>query len=122
MSAINGEKTTEFPVGTIHIIWEQMTETDNVGLGSSIPGASDRSVHVLGTIGVATVLIEGSNVLVPSTDTDWWTLHDENGDLLSFTSADDGHAISENSLHIRPRITGGSGTDVDVILLSRSTG
>ena len=120
MATIDGKRTGT-PGGTFHIKWETMTETDNVGSKTSIPGAADRSIHVLGTIGGATVLIEGSNVLSPSADTDWWTLHDENGDLLSFTSADDGHGISENSLHIRPRITGGAGTDVDVILLSRDT-
>lgn len=106
---------------TFHVIWETMTETDNEGHPVSIPGASDRSVQVMGTVGAATVLIEGSNVISPTVDGDWFTLHDENGDLLSFTVVDIGHAISENTLHLRPRLTGGSGTDVDVLMLFRST-
>ncbi len=120
MALITGVRTPT-PGNTFHVIWETLTETDNVGHPTSIPGASDVSVTVLGTIGGATLLIEGSNVLSPSVDGDWVTLHDENGDLLSFTTIDIGHALSENMLHIRPRLTGGSSTDVDVIMLFRST-
>ena len=112
---------TPTPGATHHIIWETLTENDEVGNAVSIPGASDVSVEVLGTIGGATLLIEGSNVLSPSVDGDWVTLHDENGDLLSFTIIDIGHALSENMLHLRPRLTGGSGTDVDVLMLFRGT-
>ncbi len=120
MAAVTGVKT-EAPGNTFHVIWETLTETDNVGHPISIPGASDKSVQIVGTVGGATVLIEGSNVLIPSVDGDWATLHDENGDLLSFTSIDVGHAVSENTLHVRPRLTGGAGTDVDVLMLLRST-
>ena len=116
-----GKITTSQPGRSFHTIWETMTENDAVGNALTNPGASDRSVHLLGTIGGATILIEGSNVLAPSVDADWFTLHDENGDLLSFTAVDDGHAISENVLHYRPRLTDGSGTDVDIIIFSRST-
>lgn len=120
MALITGVKTPT-PGNTFHLIWETLTENNEVGHPASIPGASDRSVQVMGTIGGATVLIEGSNVLVPSQDSDWVTSHDENGDLLSFVSIGIGHAISENMLHVRPRLVGGSGTDVDVIMLFRST-
>lgn len=120
MATIDGRKTDTFG-NTFRFIWETMTETNNVGSGVSIPGASDVSIQVVGTIGGATLLIEGSNVLKPSADADWVTLHDENGDLLSFTVVNVGHAISENMLHVRPRLTGGSGTDVDVLMLFRST-
>ncbi len=120
MVAVTGVKTPS-PGNTFHVIWETLTENDEVGHPVSIPGASDVSVEVLGTIGGATLLIEGSNVLSPSVDGDWVTLHDENGDLLSFTTIDIGHALSENMLHIRPRLSGGAGTDVDVIMLFRST-
>ena len=120
MATISEQKTTT-QGRTTHVLWETLTENDEVGRSISIPGASDRAVQVLGTAGGATVLIEGSNVLVPSQDSDWFTLHDENGDLLSFVSIGIGHAISENSLHLRPRLTGGSGTDVDVIIFFRST-
>lgn len=120
MATVSGIKTPTAGA-THHIIWETMTETNNVGAARSIPGASDVSVEIIGTIGGATLLIEGSNVLSPSVDGDWVTLHDENGDLLSFTIVDIGHALSENMLHIRPRLTGGSGTDVDVLMLFRGT-
>ena len=120
MATVEGRKT-DTPGNTLRLIWETMTETDNVGSASSIPGASDRSVQAMGTIGGATLLIEGSNILIPSSDSDWFTLHDENGDLLSFTVIGIGHAISENTLHLRPRLSGGSGTDVDVLMLFRST-
>ena len=120
MATISGVKTPT-QGRTTHVIWETLTENDEVGHSVSIPGASDRSVQVMGTVGGATILIEGSNVLSPSVDGDWFTLHDENGDLLSFTVIDVGHAISESSLHLRPRLTGGSETDVDVIIFFRST-
>ncbi len=120
MALITGLRTPT-PGNTFHVIWETLTETDDVGHPTSIPGASDRSIQVKGTVGGATVLIEGSNVLAPTVDGDWFTLHDENGDLLSFTAVDIGHAVSENTLHVRPRLTGGAGTDVDVLMLFRST-
>jgi len=120
MALIAGIRTPT-PGATHHVIWETLTEDNEVGHPISIPGASDVSVAVLGTIGGATLLIEGSNVLSPSVDGDWVTLHDENGDLLSFTIINIGHALSENMLHIRPRLTGGAGTDVDVLMLFKGT-
>jgi hypothetical protein len=120
MATITGV-TTPQEGGTFHTIWETLTETNDVGSGIKIPGAADRSVQVMGTVGGATVIIEGSNVLTPTVDGDWFTLHDENGDVLTFTVLDDGHAIAENTLRVRPRITGGTAVDIDVLILSRST-
>ena len=116
MATISGIRTPT-QGRTIHVIWETLTENDEVGDAISMPNTSNISVHVLGIVAGATVLIEGSNVLSPSVDNDWFTLHDENGDFLSFTIVDIGHTISENVLNIRPRLIGGSDTDIDVIML-----
>jgi hypothetical protein len=71
----------------------------------------------MGTLGGATITIQGSNELTP---TNWATLHDVNGDDLAFTAAGM-QVIAENVTHIRPLLSGGAGSDVDVIMLARST-
>lgn len=103
---------------THHIVWSNMGNSDE-GQAISIPGAADMSVHVYGTVGGATVNIEGSNEKVVTSE--WAQLHDANGDDLSWTVIDKMEVVAENSVWIRPKTVGGSTTDVTVAILFRST-
>ena len=99
-------------------LWETMADDDVGGVAGADAGSpsfADKTVHVTGTFGGATVTIEGSN-----DGTNFVTLNDAGGSALSFTSAGL-KTILENPLEIRPKTAGGSGTDVDVIIIARGT-
>lgn len=78
-------------------------------------GAADRTVQIVGTFGGATVTLQGS-----LDGTNWATLTDAQGNAISVTSAAL-EAVTELVRYIRPVVTGGSGTDVTVLLLMRVT-
>ncbi len=87
-----------------------------------IPHWMDRTVHVFGTFGSATVLIQGSNdprVLSAPGSADWQTIRDPGGNNLSFNAAGL-KAILELPRFIRPSTSGGDGTSsVTVVINSR---
>ncbi len=72
-------------------------------------------MHLFGTWGGATILIQGSNEDSP---TDWQTLRDAAGNNLSFT-ANGLRTILELPRWIRPSSSGGTGTAVSVIINAR---
>jgi hypothetical protein len=73
---------------------------------------TDRSVQVVGTFGGATVVVEGS-----LNGTDWATLTDPQGNDLLITTAKI-EMVTEATVFIRPRISGGDGTtDITVLML-----
>lgn len=96
--------------GIKRIVWETMGDADT---GSSVeaPDYPDKTVTVTGTFASATVVIQGSN-----DGSTWATLNDFGGTALSYTSASGVILIRENPLFIRASTSGGSGTDVDVII------
>ncbi len=99
-------------------LWETMGNDDVGGPANANHGAPsfpDKTVQVTGTIGSATITIEGSN-----DGSVWVTLSDPSGSPLSFTSAGLS-TILENPLEIRPQTIGGSGTDVDVTIIAHGT-
>ena len=104
--------------GCYRYTWAGLTPGD-VGVPVSAPGAADRSVHVFGTLGGASVVIEASNEDAASVS-DYETLHDAQGTPLSLSSAGI-YFVAENGNLVRPRISGGSGSSVTVILLARNT-
>lgn len=110
--------------GSTYLHTMTLTTADPTGDAFSIPGARDRTVQVgqaSDAIGGATLVIEGSNVAVPSANGDWFTLHDGDGQALSFTAAG-GEVIAENPLHIRARLSAvGVGASIRVGVLSGST-
>ena len=120
MATIVGVTTTPFSFNNVeHTIWETLTETDTDGDAYTNPQAADVSVEAIGTFGGATISLEGSNVLSPGAS-DWVAVHDVAGTAIAFTEA--GCAlVAENMLHLRPSVSGGSGTDVDVHLIARRT-
>jgi len=108
---------TEQPGNTYLNEWE-LTNGDATGSPIKIPGGSDKTVDIDGSIGTATVFIEGSNEPgdAPSS---WKVLHDFAGNALTFTAAGIA-AIAENPLHIRARMTGTAGGSVFARVLSKS--
>lgn len=114
--------TTAAPVSTdpttnTHLDHWSLTTAVTTGDPVSRPGAADRVIQVLGTMGSATCIAEGSL----DGGTTYFPLNDPNGNPISFTVAG-GLAITENSLLIRPRLSvGGSGAAIEVYLLSRSS-
>ncbi|HXH24040.1 MAG TPA: hypothetical protein VNI78_02250 [Vicinamibacterales bacterium] len=92
------------------VSWTGLTQasTDD-GEPLEMPGWADRSVQVLGTLGVGgSVRIEGSNVASPGVN-DWAPLTDPQGNALDINSLKI-EAVTELTRWIRPRITAGDGT------------
>ena len=108
---------TKISRGSHKWIWDAMGDDDTGdaldpdGGGMSF---ADKTVQASGTWASATVVIQGSNDNVT-----WFTLNDPGGTALSFT-ADAIKVILENPLYIRPKSSGGSGTDVNVTLAGRA--
>ena len=76
---------------------------------------SDRSVQIDGTFGGATVVFEGSN-----DGTNYYTLTDPQTTAISKAAAAL-EAISELTLYVRPRSTGGTGSSIKVTFLARKS-
>src|ERR1043165_2163120 len=99
---------TSFGDDNVRVVsWSGLTQASlDDGEAFEMPGWSDRSVQVLGTLGTGgSVRIEGSNVAAPSVS-DWATLTDPQGNALDITSLKI-EAISELTRWIRPRVTAG---------------
>lgn len=96
------------------ISWLLMANGDS-GAPYTTPEFPDRTVQVEGTFGAGgTVLIEGSN-----DGNNYHVLSDFSGASLSFTSAGL-KGVTENVLHLRPRVSGGDGTtSLNVFMLAR---
>lgn len=75
--------------------------------------AAAASVQITGTFGGATIVMQCSN-----DGTTWFTMKDAVGDNISAT----GNAyfeFSTSALYIRPSASGGTGDDLDVVLVMR---
>lgn len=95
-------------------VWEGIATGDTIGsLTVAGQSAVASAVQISGTFGGATVAMECSNDGVT-----WFTMIDSVGDPISAT-ADAFHEISSSALYIRPAISGGTGDDIDVILVLR---
>lgn len=96
--------------GAILISWEALGNADD-GAGYPLPFAADITAQFIGTFGGATVKLQGSN-----DGTNWFDLTKRGGtSALSVTAAGGGLA-NENPAYIRPITSGGTGTDIDVIV------
>ena len=94
------------------ITWSGMAGTDTT-TSARIPGCMDMSVQVTGTFGTTTVTMQGS-----LDDTTYATLDDAIGTpaALSFTAAAFKH-VQQRSLFIKPGLSGGTGTGLQVKVL-----
>jgi hypothetical protein len=99
---------TEVPGGGHVVSWPTMANDDGKPLEGA--AAADRSVQFEGTFGGATFVLEGSN-----DGTNYHTLKDPFGNGIEVTAA--GFVgVMEVARYVRPRGSGGTGTDVDVFL------
>lgn len=96
---------------TANVVGWIALSTDDSGKPVEMPTHSDRSVQVDGTFAGATVLIEGSN-----DGMNYYTLTDPQGSPLSISTGKL-KQILEVTRFIRPRVSGGGGTDINVTLL-----
>ena len=94
-------------------LWETLTESDTA-LPVSVPFSADRSVHVVGTFGGATITMQGTNETAP---TNYETLTNIDGTTACTFTAAALQQIEENTVWIRPSSASGSSSDVDVYLL-----
>ena len=92
------------------VTWETLTQTDTDGAGVRLMGNGDRTVQVLGTFDSATIAIQGS-----VDGSNWVTLQDLEGNALTFTAAGI-KGILESPPFIRPLLSGGTTSDIDVLL------
>lgn len=95
------------------LVWTPITTTNDYGTKIEMPGSADRSIQFTGTFGAAaTIVLQGSNFESPveTTDADWFTLTDPQGNAISKTAAG-GEAVTELTRWIRPKLaSGGDGS------------
>ena len=97
------------------ISWTGGATADGAAPAVELPEWADNCVHIIGTIGGATITIEGSN-----DGTNFLTLNNAQGGALQFTSlAAALKQIVERPRYIRPVITGGTATGIGVYLMMR---
>jgi len=102
------------------IVWTGL-DGDDSGKAEKLAKFSDKTVHIYGTFGGATVTLYGSNdKTAVETDRDagtlfgaktavWTALVDPQGNSIAKTAASI-EAVLENPLYILPVVTGGDGT------------
>lgn len=95
------------------LLWEGLTTAGNADIAAAplrVSGAFG-AVQVTGTFGAATVTMEKSN-----DGTNFVALEDTAGDAISLTSA--GMAeFSTAAAYVRPQLAGGTGDDLDVLVV-----
>ena len=120
MAVING-KTDHVQHGVLQTTWAGLA-TGDTGTTQQLSRYPVHSVQFLGTFGGSTVTLEGSDDNVT-----FFTLTGESAaggaDSIVSTAAATRFDIKNIvPLHIRPKVTGGAGVSVTVILTSRSFG
>lgn len=107
---------TLLPSQTLTLSRVKWASLGGADVGSAFEQADfmDRSVQVLGTFGGGTVVIQGSN----DGGATWATLTDLQGNALSFSAAGL-KRVNELTQYIRPSVSGGTGSAIDVYLHMR---
>ena len=83
---------------------------------------ADRTVHIFGTLGPATIIWQGSNETV-SIPLNWVTLTDPLENLMSFNTGLPKLAqILQSCYQVRPSVTGGDGTTNLTVILFLAAG
>ena len=106
-------------IGTASPAWRGLT-TDDTGQPLEAAGHADKTITINGDFGTdASVSIYGSNEETPSLDdTDWFLLTDSTETAWTATSKLGG-LILQNYRWIRPKVTGGTNPDIDVIISAK---
>lgn len=94
------------------VLWETMDGGD-VGRAFDLQEYNDNTVTVTGTFDSNTLTMQGSN-----DGTNWFTLTDNVGLDVALTAAG-GALIAEAPRYIRPSLSSGASSDIDVIVLLR---
>lgn len=95
------------------VVWETVTNANAEGAPIVAVEWADRCISVTGTFGGATLSVAGSN-----DGTNYYALNNAQGTAATFTAAGV-KQIVEVPMYIKPILTGGSGSDVDVIMIAR---
>ena len=114
MSTINYAEQGTPGQGAKLYLWETLTETNVDGQPLELVDFPYRCVQVTGTLGGAVLSIQGSNDWDGTTGT-WFTLK-TSGDADADFSTAGGAQLVILPRYLRPFVTGGSGTDLDVWL------
>jgi hypothetical protein len=102
--------------GSVEVVeWANLGANDD-GEWVLLARPADKSLHVYGTIDGATVGLQGSN---ESTPTNPAPLRDASHTTIAVTVLPDCRQVMENPLFIRPKITGGTNTQLTVRLVCR---
>lgn len=91
--------------GNIMYTWTTVIAADTASAVEAEAWAADRSVQIEGTWDSATLLLKGSN-----DGTNFQTLTDPQGNILSFTLSNRLEQITEITRYIKPVISGGGGS------------
>jgi len=98
--------------GAMKVLWETITNANSDGSPVAASSFAHASVQVTGTFGGATCTIQASN-----DGSNWVTATDQAGAAVTFTSAGLKHVYTKAAF-IRPLLSGGSGSDLDVTLVA----
>jgi hypothetical protein len=100
-------------------IWEALDQTDSDGDWVDLEGLSNRTFHAIGGFGGGTLTIEGSNDKVGTLPLNATMTNPTNGGKLALSFTAEGVKTAlELCKWVRPVLTGGAGSDVDVILVA----
>ncbi len=107
--------THTHPVSEVFVwSYDNLDTLDTAPASITIGGAMKHgSISATGTFGGGTVALQGSN-----DGTTWFSLADLGGTAIALTAAG-GSEFRTTTLYVRPIITGGTGDDVDVLVLLR---
>jgi len=94
-------------------VWANILAADTC-TAVQIPGYTDQTVHVTGTLDGATLVLQGSN-----NNSNFFTLHatDATSAAISITVTNNGYGVLENPLWIRPSTSGGGGSSTATVTL-----
>lgn len=93
------------------VIWTPVTESDTCA-AVSLPELTDKSIHVSGTFGSASVAVKGSN----NGGASFASLNDPTGTVIAI-SGEAIKAVLENTLLVQPVASGGSGQTLKISML-----
>ncbi len=97
---------------TLLVVWAAVTESD-VCQPVSYPEFADKSVHPSGTFGGASVRVYGSN-----NGSTFVALNDASSTAIAISS-EGIKQVLENTLFVKPDMTGGSGQTITISMLFR---
>jgi hypothetical protein len=107
------------------VTWAALTTTNNYGSPFEMPGWSDRSIQLIGTLGTGgAVTLYGSNVAAPdlTDDDDWAILTDQSDNNLALSTLKV-EQVMQLTRWVRPKITAGDGSTslTAILLVSKGT-